>query len=100
MTTCTYHCSPCGRHFHSLEAFDLHHDHDETGWPICLDPLDLLDRRGREQLVALTDQGKCRLRGNQDDITIWTMPRNLKRAPQIKQRAGAPAQATQRPAAA
>jgi hypothetical protein len=21
---CTHHCRPCGRHFHSLEAFDAH----------------------------------------------------------------------------
>ena len=59
-TTCTNHCSQCGRHFHSLEAFDIHHDHDETGWPVCLAPVDLLDRDDRMRLVALTEHGECR----------------------------------------
>jgi hypothetical protein len=26
---CKYHCSPCGRHFHSLEAFELHINRDK-----------------------------------------------------------------------
>lgn len=78
MTTCTNHCSQCGRHFHSLEAFDVHHDHDETGWPVCLDPLDLLDRYGKERLVALTDDGECRMYPPDAErhITIWTTARS------------------------
>lgn len=27
---CKYHCSPCGRHFHSLEAFELHLRRDKN----------------------------------------------------------------------
>lgn len=27
---CRYHCSPCGRHFHSLQAFDMHLRRDEA----------------------------------------------------------------------
>lgn len=72
-TTCTSHCSQCGRHFHSLKAFDAHHDRDDTGWPVCLDPLDLVDRDGRERLVALTEHGECRMYAEfQRDVTIWT----------------------------
>lgn len=70
--TCTNHCSQCGRHFHSLRAFDIHHDHDETGWPVCLDPLDLLDRGGAERLVAL-GAGECRMYEPQFGVTVWTI---------------------------
>ena len=76
-TTCTYHCSPCGRHFHSLEAFDLHHERDHTGWPHCLDPLDLLDRDGKARLVALTEAGECRVHSEtKRGVTIWTSARS------------------------
>jgi hypothetical protein len=71
--TCTNHCSQCGQHFHSLKAFDIHHAHDETGWPVCLDPLDLRDRDGRDRLVAL---GVGERRMYPDDVrtgvTVWT----------------------------
>jgi hypothetical protein len=83
-TTCTNHCGACGRHFHSLEAFDIHHDHDETGWPICLDPLDLLDRDGRARLEALTEHGECRVyEPLQTDVTIWTMAGSRERMAQV-----------------
>ena len=59
--TCTNHCSQCGRCFHSLEAFDAHHERDADGWPVCLDPLDLRDRDGKDRLVALTGDGECRV---------------------------------------
>jgi hypothetical protein len=73
--TCTNHCSQCGRHFHSLEAFDVHHEHDETGWPVCLDPLDLEDRDGRSRLIAL-GVGECRVYPEVErDVTIWTTAR-------------------------
>jgi len=81
--TCTYHCSPCGRHFHSLEAFDIHHDHDDAGWPVCLDPLDLEDRDGRPRLVEL-GHGECRMyqpgRPIECDVVIWTSARSSGRA--------------------
>ena len=80
-TTCTNHCGQCGRHFHSLEAFDLHHEHDETGWPVCLGPVDLKDRDGRERLALLTDEGECRMYADvKTKVAIWTLPRNLTRA--------------------
>lgn len=84
MTTCTNHCSQCGRHFHSLEAFDTHHSHDETGWPVCLDPLDLVDRDGRERLVALSRDGECRIYAKvEHHVTIWTVA-GYERARQLR----------------
>ena len=82
VTTCTGHCSQCDRHFHSLEAFDLHHERDDTGWPACLDPLDLEDRDGKPRLQALTTEGECRMYPPKVErgVTIWTLPRNLERA--------------------
>jgi hypothetical protein len=56
-----------------LDAFDIHHEHDETGWPHCLDPLDLRDRDGRDRLEALTHDGECRVYAEvKHDVTIWT----------------------------
>ena len=73
-TTCTYHCSQCGRHFHSLGGFDAHHRVDETGWPRCLDPIDLVDLTGKERLEALTHDGECRVYAErQTGVTIWTV---------------------------
>jgi hypothetical protein len=75
---CSYHCSPCGRHFHSLEAFDIHHGRDETGWPICLDPADLEDRDGRPRLYALTTDGVCDVRERLEGVTVWGRARDGK----------------------
>lgn len=76
-TTCTHHCSQCGRCFHSLESFDLHHEHDESGWPVCLDPLDLRDRDGLERLVTSTTAGECRVYATVNrSATIWTTARS------------------------
>lgn len=60
-TTCRYHCSSCGTHFTSLEAFDAHRHHEigvhPKGWrgvlsTRCLAPED----------VGLTaESGECRL---------------------------------------
>jgi hypothetical protein len=73
MTTCTYHCSPCGRHFHSLAAFDVHHERNDDGWPCCAAPLDLVDKHGQERLVALTDAGECRVYSDvEHGVMIWT----------------------------
>jgi hypothetical protein len=77
--TCTNHCSRCGRHFHSTRAFDIHLAHDETGWPVCLDPLDLEDRDGKPRLEALTTDGTCEIGSHADEypppvehgVTIW-----------------------------
>ena len=77
---CTNHCGQCHRCFHSLEAFDSHHVRDETGWPICLAPLDLFDRDGEERLVALTEVGECRMYDKiETGVTIWTVAAKLER---------------------
>lgn len=78
--TCTNHCSACSRCFHSLAAFDAHHIHDEAGWPICLAPVDLLDRDGEERLVALSEVGECRMYDKvETGVTIWTVAAKLER---------------------
>jgi hypothetical protein len=53
--TCTFHCSECQAHFHSLEAFDLHRAGDHASGRVCLEP-DECDR-----LVVATADGACRL---------------------------------------
>ena len=75
--TCTNHC-PCphlpgGRHFHSLAAFDAHLGRDETGWPIHLDPLDIVDGKGEMRLVVYSDDAECRMyTETQHHVTVWT----------------------------
>lgn len=50
--TCTHHCTACGRHFHGLEAFDLHRvgSHAENTraceWPMHVDELGIWASRG------------------------------------------------------
>jgi hypothetical protein len=88
-TTCTYHCGACGRHFHSLSAFDIHRDGRR-----CADPLDLEDRDGKPRLVALARDGRCdhswtqrvRAAGGDESLphsidgcTIWTDAKNVGR---------------------
>ena len=57
-------CSPCGRRFTSLSAFDQHHDTDYSrGRPIvCLDPATVGLVVGSRGLwsVPLTDAGRAR----------------------------------------
>lgn len=99
-TTCTYHCSRCRAHFHSLEAFDAHRQGDfnsndlETGRQ-CVHPLDLLDADGRQRLSTLTRDGECRMYDDgsgtriQRQVTIWTL-RQTERCPTLgNQRRGA-----------
>jgi hypothetical protein len=86
--TCRYHCSPCGRCFHSLDAFDAHHQRDEDGWPQCLDPLDLVDRGGRERLEALTEHGECRVYADvKRDVTIWIVAGSRERVARWREKA-------------
>lgn len=80
-TTCTYHCSACGCHFHSLEAFDAHRTGDfASDGPLgrrCVHPLDMDGR-----LVSLTDAGECRVRGLAErGAVIWTSDRTKGRRP-------------------
>lgn len=85
-TTCTYHCSGCGRHFHSLAAFDLHRIGDfASGDPDterrCQSPLDALDDSGEMRLVPLTETGLCRAyEAAEATVTVWTMRGSLDRA--------------------
>lgn len=78
VTTCTNHCSQCGRHFHSVAAFDIHLARDETGWPVCLDPIDLEDRDGRPRLEVLSTEGECRMYDDgsgtniKRPVMVWT----------------------------
>jgi hypothetical protein len=88
--TCTYHCSKCGRHFHSLESFDAHRtgnyasDDPETGRR-CLAPCEVLDARGLERLVAITEEGECRLYAKTErNVTIWTLRREPGRFARIR----------------
>lgn len=80
---CTYHCGGCGRHFHSLEAFDKHRvgDHasnDPETRRRCVSPLDL----DGEPLVPLTKDGICTIGGAvaEHDVVIWTHGAKLARA--------------------
>lgn len=79
--TCTYHCSACGSHFHSLEAFDSHRSGDYASndpnlGRHCDDPADRLDASGNARLVVLTDDGECRMYADvQTGVAIWTTTR-------------------------
>jgi hypothetical protein len=67
-TTCTYHCSACGAHIHSLEAFDAHRQGDyapsdpETGRH-CAHPLDIDGRLAPLTVLAHSEGGTDRARG-------------------------------------
>ena len=77
-TTCTYHCTSCGCHFHSLKAFDAHRqgDHASNDPELgrhCVHPLDLVDKEGAMRLEALTEYGVCNVYPPYPrDVTIWT----------------------------
>jgi hypothetical protein len=94
-TTCTYHCSACGLHFHSLVSFNAHRtgsyaSNDPEEGRRCLHPLDLDGR-----LVKLTEGGECRMYedaaqpgsgiGLKRRVTIWTEEGRLTR---IRERYG------------
>lgn len=62
----------------------MHHERDATGWPRCLDPLDLKDRDGKDRLVALTEHGECRMYEETEyDVTVWTGAESLERARRV-----------------
>jgi hypothetical protein len=85
-TTCTHHCGACGRHLHSLEAFDAHRTgsySEPLGSELgrrCLSPLDLRDAGG-ELRLEISESGVCRISGDNADgtpragahITVWTL---------------------------
>ena len=87
-TNCTNHCGMCGRHFHSLAGFDVHHAHDKDGQSHCMDPLDLQDRDGRPRLEALTHDGICRMyREDQHGVTVWTVAGSRERLARVHREA-------------
>jgi hypothetical protein len=75
--TCRSHCATCGRHFTSLEAFDLHRDGESTEGRGCGSPLD------EQRLVTATENGYCAISGEHDDgkpltldpVTVWVSAR-------------------------
>jgi hypothetical protein len=81
--TCTMHCSDCGRHFHSLAAFDAHlrrvnegvNDHGARSYDLKhLDGSDV-------GLEAWTREGHCDLVWpHVSGVTIWQMPMTAERA--------------------
>ena len=84
--TCTNHCGACGRHFHSLVAFDMHRvgdfaSNDPEMGRHCESPLDLLDKNGEMRLEALTEDGVCRVyEPAEAHVTIWTTTGATERA--------------------
>lgn len=62
--TCTDHCTPCGRHFHSLAAFDAHLIISDAGVE-HVDPLTTTYAKGKYQgqpmVQVWTDEGYCKL---------------------------------------
>jgi hypothetical protein len=84
-TTCTYHCSACGLHTHSLEAFDNHRVGEYEPAPgevrrHCISPHDdeAVDGQGRPLFIALTNNGTCNIYANatKEGVTIWTSARS------------------------
>jgi hypothetical protein len=72
--TCTFHCSGCGSHFHSLEAFDLHRSGDHALARYCIDPVDC------DRLAVATADGVCRLVRDVDEISPVTVYRSRRHA--------------------
>jgi hypothetical protein len=73
---CTNHCGACGRHFHSLRAFDKHRlTSTRTGKRRCMDPADRGDVDGHALYSVLTEDGLCKLSHGpaQHGVTIWTL---------------------------
>ena len=85
-TTCTNHCGACGRHFHSLAAFDMHRvgdfsSNDPETRRRCESPLDLLDQDGEMRLVKITETGVCRAyEPAEAPVEVWTVAGSLERA--------------------
>ena len=74
--TCTYHCTKCGEHFHSLASFD-HHRSGEWDKRFCEDPsvVRVESAEGKDKGLALqkyTEDGVCKI-GDKDreGVTIW-----------------------------
>jgi len=53
-STCTDHCSACGRHFHGLAAFDAHRVDSA-----CIDPSTAENSKGKSLLQVWVTDGFC-----------------------------------------
>jgi hypothetical protein len=85
--TCTYHCSTCGQHFHSLAAFDRHRVGSlDASIPVgsehgrrCLHPLDVQRANGEAYFEPLTTSGECRMYDDgaqtnvEHGVTVWAL---------------------------
>jgi hypothetical protein len=77
--TCRCHCAGCGRHFTSLEAFDLHRAGDYAERRVCVSPFD------ESRLASATADGYCAIGGGYDDgkpltldpVTVWVSSRQI-----------------------
>jgi hypothetical protein len=83
--TCTYHCSACGLHLHSVHAFDAHRigdyaSNDPEARRRCEHPWDMAGR-----LVPLSGAGECRVyddgsgNGVNHNVTVWADARDIGR---------------------
>jgi hypothetical protein len=72
--TCVFHCAApgCGRHFASLEAFDLH-----LGGPlearVCTPPEQVTGKKPRHRLVEKATDAICAIGGQGEvhGVTVW-----------------------------
>lgn len=60
VSTCRYHCVPCGQHFASLSAFDAHRSgpYDDRE---CLLPDEAFGSKGQRLLTTKPERGECRM---------------------------------------
>ena len=77
--TCTDHCSGCGRHFHSLGAFDAHMGEGGSRQGGMTYELAHAVPPG---LAPWTLQGVCELAGNgpHEGVVVYSLKRDLERA--------------------
>lgn len=68
---CGFHCGGCGRHFASLEAFDLHRDGTYDARR-CADPNDVEGKTPRTRLVPKDTDGICAMGDDEvHGVTVW-----------------------------
>jgi hypothetical protein len=70
---CIYHCSGCGSHFRSLQAFDAHRS-GRADERMCWAE----SNEQAAQLVSATDHGICDQTGHiHKRVTIWRDPKGM-----------------------
>lgn len=73
---CTHHCRACGRHFHSLEAFDAHHQREFEDGPRLACFVPDTDDEVANRYVGF--QGECHISDPTKpdlDCTVWELER-------------------------